>query len=230
MARGRFRRRGFRRLKRSATAFAPAKSGGGNLTWEAAGTTCWSTIDPIFNFKSPQYEIVCDGATETYATYGLILIPINTSRGTVTLLRVRGFLGVSDGEIYNNNPAGLREKTVHFMLQLVPHEPTQINTFDATQLLSGNLATNQESNRIIMQWVRGPGGDHSTPGLDPSDPGIPNTRQNTWFREIDVRTKRRFDRTQWGLVLSASVKDPEGAEENRVYVNFRMLFRTDDGI
>jgi len=223
------RRRAFGRRRRAvASAFAPAKSGGGNLTWEAAGTTCWSTIDQVFGSKGTLYQVECDGEPVDYRTYALVLIPINTNRGTVTLLRVRGYLGCASKNFGNVDQSELREQTVHFMLQLVPHEPTLINNIDATQLLSGNLATNQESNRIIMQWIRTVGGEFVTQHSF-TDPVAPNG-DSVWFREIDVRTKRRFDRTQWALALTATTTEPGGFEVNRVFANFRMLFRTDDGI
>jgi len=227
------RRRTFRRrgMKRAASAFAPAKSGGGHLDWEASGTTCWSIIDNVFPLKGTTYGITCDGAQVDYQTMGLVLIPLNEARGTITLLRVRGYLGCANSTITGANQDFLRRHTVHWMLQLVPRDPDLVTTPAALQLLSGNKSADQESNRIIMQWVSFYGGEYGAQfAVEDPIPPAAFVEANTWFREIDVRTKRRFLRAQWALVLSATTVFPESFEENRVYANFRMLFRADDGI
>jgi len=223
------RRRAFRRrgMKRSASAFAPAKSGGGHLDWEASGTTCWSLIQTVFPLANIVYNVQCDGAPVAYQTVGLVLIPLNEARGTVTLLRVRGYLGTENGEVGATTPEELRDGTVHYMLQLVPRDPDLITTPQGSQLLSGNKAPDQESNRIIMQWIAGPGGEYSTFTGEPGG-ATPNSSLR-WFREVDVKTKRRFLRAQWALVLSATAT-VNALEQVRAFVNLRMLFRADDGI
>jgi len=229
MARGRFRRRSFRRGRQQvASAFAPARIGGGHLNWEAAGTTCWDQLRVAFPLLGPAYTVACiDGGNVAYTTQGLVLIPINENRGTVTLLRVRGFLGCERNADNQSTTPTLRDDTVHFILQLVPKERLVIGGVDGDQLLSGNLAADMENNRIIMQWVAPPGGEYATP-YNASAAAAGGSAM--WFREIDVRTKRRFNRPEWALVLSATTTDPSGFEKNLVYANFRMLFRADDGI
>lgn len=216
-------------MTRRASAFAPAKSGGGHLDWEGAGTTCWSTIENVFPLVGNTYPVACDGSNVDYQTRGLILIPLNEARGTVTLLRVRGFLGILKNEQNGTSQTDVRNGTVHFMLQLVPRDPDVVTTPDAAQLLSGNKAADQESNRIIMQWVATAGlsmhGSSETEGA-----AAPVGGWAAWFREIDVKTKRRFHRAQWALIFSATGTVASFDNVNRVYLNTRMLFRADDGI
>jgi len=125
-------------MKPRATAFAPAKSGGGNLSWEAAGTTCWSTITNVFGLATSTYNITCDGQQTAYNTFGLVLIPINETRGTVSLLRVRGYLGTHAAGSPGNG-AELREHTVHFILQLVRDNLGADTTVAARKLSSTYL-------------------------------------------------------------------------------------------
>jgi len=221
------RRRTFRRrgLKRSASAFAPAKSGGGHLDWEAAGSTCWSHPEQVMPLENIVYGVTCDGAQVDYQTRAMILIPLNEARGTVTLLRVRGYLAMRNnvgGEGFAV-PASARNSTLHWMLQLVPRDPDLVTTPQGSQLLSGNKAPDQESNRIIMQWVSVPDqyAHFATPETE---------LQFMWGREIDVKTKRRFLRAQWALCLSITAPVAAFDELNRIYANLRMLFRADDGI
>lgn len=224
--RRRARRGGFRRRRPVASAFAPARSGGGHLDWEAAGTTCWDPISSNFSLASNTYDVVCDSGNVQYITLGLILVPIVATRGIVTLLRVRGFLGTAFDQMATEDPVTLRNRTCHFMLQMVPKDQANVNVPDGFQLLSGNLAANQESNRILNQWVATTSGMHAT--VEQSD-GVTSSSEAQWFREIDVRVKRRFHRPQWALVLSATI--PSAAQDSiKVYANFRMLFRADDGM
>lgn len=173
--------------------------------------------------------MTCDGDQVDYQTRGLVLIPINQNRGTVTLLRVRGFLGSYTEPIGSLAGNELRDHTMHFMLQLVPARPGLVNVPDGIQLLSGNLAPDQESNRILQQWVYPPGGAYGSGG-NITEFGASGQAHTTNFKEIDVRVKRRFARAQWALVLSATSSVVAFDTLNRVYCNFRMLFRTEDGI
>jgi len=214
-------------MKPRATAFAPAKSGGGNLSWEAAGTTCWSTITNVFGLATSTYNISCDGQQTAYNTFGLVLIPINETRGTVSLLRVRGYLGTHLAGSPGNG-AELREHTVHYILQLVPklRHATAPSLPDQEQLLSGNLADDQESIRIIHQWVAFPAGEH---GLTVTSDGAGQPAETYWWREVDVKSKRRFNRAEYALVLSATIRS-NVADLINAYANLRMLFRADDGL
>lgn len=225
-----FRRRrrfgGFRRRRQVASAFAPAKAGAQNLGWEAAGTTCWSNIEQVLPLAGDQYNVTCDGAAVPYQTRGLILIPVNDVRGTVTLMRVRGFLGTFNIDVAQSQ-ADLRNRTVHFLLQLVPKDPDLVNTPDGLQLLSGNKVVDQESNRIIAQWVCLPSAGQY--GVVRSE-GTGTGDLATMMQEVDVRVKRRFARSQWALVLSATTTVAGFDGITRMYSNFRMLFKTGDGI
>jgi len=209
-----------------ASAFAPAKSGGGNLHWESSGTTCWETVDQGFPLDGDAFNVTCSDATVLHRTRGLALLNPDNARGVVTLLRVRGFLGVNWDDVPLNQVA-LRNTLVHFILQLVPRDPDLVNAPDEKQLLSGNRTPDQESNRILNQWVAVPFGQHGTVSAAVAGG---QSDECFWFQEIDVRVKRRFSRTQWALVISATTTDLAGAEQARVYVNFRQLYRADDGL
>lgn len=213
-------------MKRGPSAFAQSKSGGGNLTWEAAGSTCWSIVSNTMSLVTTSYNIVCNGDDQAYTTFGLVLIPINETRGTVTLHRVRGFLGWTR-DARPDNEAEDREHTGHFILQLVPklRHAVSPSTPDQEQLLSGNLADDQESIRIIHQWVAYPAGEH---GIMVNGDAV-NSNKSAWFREVDVKSKRRFNRAEYALVLSCTLRS-NVADIARYYANLRMLFRADDGL
>lgn len=221
-----FRRRGrrpFRRMRRGASAFAPARAAGGSLHWEAAGTTCWSLAEDVFPLQSLAYPVTCDGDQFNYETRGLILIPLNQTRGTVTLRRVRGFIGHRCLTASIDDNVSVRDRFLHWMLQLVPREPTAVETPAGNQLLSGNLAPDQENNRILAQWTS-PFGEH---GFWQQSVGV---NILNWCREIDVKSQRRFTRSEWALVLSITTTVAGFDTKNRVYANLRMLFSAGDGL
>jgi len=212
-------RRGFRRVGRRrqrASAFAPARVGPQNLGWEAAGSTCWDLANTEFGLIQSQ-NIDCNGVQTQYDTLGMVLIPGNVTRGTVTLKRVKAHIGFFQEAV---NPTQLRFQlnTFQCLLQLVPLSDGQ-----PFGMLAANNAGDLESNRIIWRQTM-----HyaSTPT------GVPFTGVDAWgiaWSDIDVKSQRRFSRAQWALVFTCTAL-ATWQDETRIYANFRMLFATGDGM
>jgi len=161
--------------------------------------------------------IDCNGVQTQYDTLGMVLIPGNVTRGTVTLKRVKAHIGFFQEAV---NPTQLRFQlnTFQCLLQLVPLSDGQ-----PFGMLAANNAGDLESNRIIWRQTM-----HyaSTPT------GVPFTGVDAWgiaWSDIDVKSQRRFSRAQWALVFTCTAL-ATWQDETRIYANFRMLFATGDGM
>lgn len=148
------------------------------------------------------------------------MVPVNVTRGVVTLERVRGTIEIyfDVAELTSN----LDNWFVHMSLQLVPARDGAV---DAASALSCNNAADQESNRIIWQRLYTPdtGGTITSPG--------PLERHTSVFsgQEVDVKSKRRFDRSTWALAL-VYVCDNVADGIHLFQGNMRALFRSSDSL
>ena len=211
MARSRRRARGT--LKRPATAFAGGSTGTGkSVGWES-----------ILNDEEPQQiDSLLPTLVRTSAgniqTRARSLLPINVTRGIVTMLRVRGTIAVYFDT--NELSTSLANWAVHFSIQLVP---ARNGVFQTAAILTPSNSADQESNRIVWQHMYYPqsGGTITIPGdIEFHD---------TWHTDVDVKVKRRFDRAVWDLMLVADVE--AGAALRHLSCGYlRALFATADGL
>ena len=155
-----------------------------------------------------------------FTTRALTLIPVNVTRGAVTLERVRGVLDVYFDEA--ETTASFNNWAVHMTLQVVAAAD---GTIDLPQCLSPANAADQESNKIIWQRLYYP-----RAGATITGPGAVEFSQSNYAGlEVDIKVKRRFDRSTWGLALVAE------CETNAFALHIfggrlRALFRGSDGI
>lgn len=155
-----------------------------------------------------------------FTTRALTLIPVNVTRGAVTLERVRGEIQMwfSEAEI----TASTNNWPVHMTLQVVP---TADGSIDLDSCLSPGNAADQESNRIVWQRLYYP---IAATTMTAPGPVELFSSQHAMV-EVDIKVKRRFDRSTWGLALVAE------CETNAFALHFmggrlRALFRGSDGI
>jgi len=147
------------------------------------------------------------------------LIPANVTRGVVTLERIRGHI-----QLYWNGAqlaANFDRFFVKLGIQLVPVRNGVI--LDAS-VLSLNNSADQENNAIVWQRSYYPdtGGTITAPGAVE----LHTQKQSS---VVDVKSRRRFDRALWALVLSANVT---AAAEAGIFatVKLRGLFRASDAL
>jgi len=195
-------------MNRGPSAFAPSRAGQGrNLTWESLiRPTTPVTIFNLFTTSGP------GGATQRLST----MIPINVTRGVVTLERIRGSIQIwfRDADV-----VAAVDWFVHLSIQLVPARAGVVDL--NSSLLSAN-ASDVESNRFV--WRK----SYTAPLTSVS--GILYTRciQDNAF-EIDVKSRRRFDRATWALVISAE-GSANALAEHFIQVDLRALFRAPDAL
>ncbi len=147
------------------------------------------------------------------------LIPQNVTRGVVTLERVRGdaYVWFDEAQL----TLSLARWTVLLSMQLVPIRDGNIVNLS---VLSSRNTGDLESNRFI--WRRTYSPQRGTPiilGAQSFDPGYSQSG------ELDIKSKRRFDRALWALILVVDV-DATAAGLHIISMNLRGLFRASDGL
>ncbi len=211
MARRRFGTR--RRMNRGPSAFAPSRLPGGRaLSWEALGAG--AAVAPMTtNLPNLAYT------TAAIQTRYVTLIPINVTRGVVTLERVRGSIWTWLGEV--ETTADLANWATLMTVQLVPVRNGAI--IDDSVLSARNTA-DLENNRIIWQRAFYPMGGATITGPGPLE--YYDMRGNG---DVDIKSRRRFDRALWALILTADI-DISIAGVNQSAFRLRGLFRAPDGL
>lgn len=210
MARHRRQRTG---LKRPASAFAPGAGRDGKMiSWEQLD----STNNPVGLTTAFPTLAFATGANQTRFT---TLMPPNVTRGAVTLERIRGGISVFPGVV--ELAADFLNWPLMLTIQLVPLADGAI--LDAAVLSAKNSA-DMESNRIIWQRSYYPegGGTITAPGALERH-SCPNNG------DVDVKSRRRFDRAEWALLLTCD-NDSSVSTATVISINLRGLFRAADGL
>lgn len=199
-----------RSLKKPASAFAPGAGASGKaIAWESL----WLQSDPE----------ALDTAFPTASTVGglkfVTVMPLNATQGVVTLERVRGFMQIWWEETQLLELADMR---VDVSLQLAPARAGSISSGAPLSVVN---AFDLESNRIIWKKSFYPAGQTvlTTAVLDlhPGNTDVPP--------DLDIKSRRRFDRATWGMVLCCDTTSGTFTEKF-IGGNMRALFRTSSGI
>lgn len=198
-----------------ASAFAPGMKSGRTLTWEELVLeTTADSHSVVFN----NLAFAAGGFDVRYR----VLIPPNVLRGVVTLERTKISWDTYFLDIAIDAAGEGFRTSMPWLLCLTPVRDGAIQ--DAAVLDPRNAA-DLENNAIIARGLRLP--NLSTPdgttflgarhydGKNPVD--------------IDVKSKRRFARDQWALILVTSVGGGT-TTEYRHNLDIRALFRAADGV
>lgn len=199
---------------RAASAFAPGESAKGKtLQWELIlGQPTPAAIDVQFGTV-----VRTVGVNQTRLQ---VLVPGNVTRGTVTMERVRGHIQIFF------NPAELAANfdnwPIYVQLQLVT---LQSGTILSGAALSPRNSADQESNKIIWQRVYYP-----AVGATITGPGALEFSPDQFAAiELDVKVKRRFDRSLWALALIVE-GETTGLTLHQMSGHMRALFRSSDSL
>jgi len=186
---------------------------GQSIGWESIfGGTVPDDIDNVLST-----DVRSTGAFNTRA---LTLIPINVTRGIVTMLRVRGELDIYF--LSSELAAAFVNWPVHLSIQLVP---ARNGVFEAGAILSPQNSADQESNRTLWQRVYMP-----DTGTTITGPGaVEYHTSDKKGLEVDIKVKRRWDRAEWALMLVGEVEGVAiGLHQLSGYM--RALFAAGDGV
>lgn len=201
-------------MTKPASAFAPAVGGGGKtIAWEALSVFFAPQNLPT---SFPTVAAVVAGQTLRFVS----LIPENVTRGTVTLERIRGSIYTHWASSIIDSGGQRIHLPVPYTIQLVP---VQNGVVALDSVLDGRNAADLESNRIIWRGV-------IYPDLNTADgSAIDGIRVYSHVIELDIKSRRRFDRATWALVFAVSF---DTVQEVLVFTgsDMRALFRTADGI
>jgi len=193
-----------------ASAFAPGEVGGKSTGWESLSN---ADLPALLTVALPTVAQVSGADTNRFAT----LVPINVTRGNVTLLRMRGQMSI----FFNQTILAQAEQhwRVNMMIQLAPARDGNLLT---DSILSAANAADLESNRILWRHTFYPAStDSITFDIQPviTNMGI----------DIDIKSKRRWDRATWALVLSC-VSLTTGQDDHFISSNLRGYFKSGDAL
>jgi len=218
------RRRSFRGSSRGRqqgpSRFAGSKRGARTLEWiNLSGLTLPDTI----NVALPGLHTI--GAKEIRS---VAILPENiASGGEVTLQRIVGSLAVYQAQNSLAQKQVLVTNMMSMSIQLVQVQHGQIDT---ASILDSQNASDLDSQNFL--WRRDYHAGHVITDVVPAIAFLGADDERGFIDprvEIDVRSKRRFDRSQWALHLCATV----AFVENNVWgisFLFRGLFLTSGGI
>ncbi len=188
---------------------------GRTLGWESLSNTFQAEDIPV-QFTSSAY--ITSGIQIRFRT----LIPVNVTRGAVTLVRIHGQM-----QNFFDGPnmallAGEGAAIATYNIQLIP---VRDGAIQATSVLNPRNSADLESNRIL--WRRS-----YTPRF--SEAPLSNLDQDRVMSQmqtdvIDIKTQRRFDRATWALII-VSAFEATTEDDHRVGFDLRGLFRTTDGL
>lgn len=209
------RRRPRVRNTKRAGAFAGAMSSGRTLSWESLAS------EYVFNTAAvelPNIDSTAGGIDVRFAT----LIPINVTRGALTLTRIVGEISIFFNQVDMNATGGQASACLPMNIQLVP---ARNGVLEVGSVLDPRNSADLESNRIIWRRAYYPHGNNPTGISFNAVRGYLSQSPNP----IDIKSQRRFDRANWALVLAASFPTADFFNL-RVNLDLRGLFKAPDGV
>jgi len=209
------RRRTRRTLAKGSTAWAAATAGDGRtLSWESLSGAEVTPVRVDLGFNNLAHS------SGTVQTRYMTTLSQELTRGAVTLERVRGYLKFWFLNTDVNEQ--LSQWVVECSMQLVPIQDGSIVDEAVLSLRnSGDL----ESNRIFWRRAWHPYANTLMTG-----PGAKQyLRGDLNEVEVDVKSRRRFDRSKFAILLTIDV-EAAIITELLVSTNLRALFRAPDGL
>ena len=214
MARSRRRRP----VAKSATPFAGAMGRDGRSSnWESLAVDL--TVQDL-DVKFPNAAIVAGGITVRYK----VLVPVNLTRGNVTLRRIRSSVWVMWEETLFNAAGGKGFFAVPMNIQLVPIRGGVIAN---EAVLDPRSAADLESNRIIWRRTWWPDIVGANGVLAEPSERFRGCRDPDY--QIDVKSQRRWDRAEWALIMAVSF-DTVNEVNVEMATELRGYFTSNDGL
>jgi len=200
---------------RKASAFAPGTKGGRALTWESL------SIDVTTDGHDSVFNVLAFAAGGFDIRYQ-VLLPPNVTRGVVTLERLR----MEWDTYFRSSALSLALPNaftcIPWNIQLVP---VRDGVIDDTAVLDPRNTADTENNAILARGLR-------TPLLtDTAGATIGAVRSFNCRQDVamDIKSKRRFDRSLWALIMVCS--GPSGLTLDWLHnIDIRALFLASDGV
>ena len=210
----RSRRRRAEPVRKGATAFAPSVGRDGRqMGWEAV---LEQRVPSDFDVFFPS-NVRTSGANNVRF---ITLIPQNVTRGVVTMLRCRGTIVAYFDSV--RLAASFADWPLSISMQLMP---VQNGNIVSASILTPTNTADQESNRILWQRLYYP-----RAGTTITSVGALEVHESNYIElEVDVKSKRRWDRAVWALILVGEVATLAVAA-HQVGGTLRGLFKAADGI
>jgi len=194
--------------------FAPAVRNGRALTWESLGQT-QTPVDLPGQFVNNAFD------AGIFRIRYAVLLPQNVTRGVVTLVRLRGSLVVYFPVADISQGTGPQSTFMETNIQLVPIANGVIQD---EMILNPLNAADLESNRII--WRQNYTMEARADGALIASQRFYSQHEKT---EVDVKSKRRFDRALFALVIVVAYPIIDETSI-RVGMGWRGLFLAADGL
>jgi len=208
--------------------FSRGSNSRGTLTWESLSlTNCydrWDALSVIGN--------VYTHCAESYITRFRTLVPPNATRGRVSMLRLRGYTRwLLDSEWVNEMIGQPSQKRKSFTEAIWLVEANATGGIGGADVPNVNSQFDQEKAQLVWQranhtvrdqaWDNAAGTGDNYIGFHPSN-----------YFEIDVKVKRTWDRTAWGLVYTADLLEAAFTATNAPLMQLvvRGLFRAQDAL
>jgi len=150
------------------------------------------------------------------------LIPINVTRGALTLVRIVGNISILFNQVDMAAAGGQGSAALPMNIQLVP---ARNGVLEVGSVLDPANSADNESNRIIWRQTYICGLEDTNGALVNSVRVYPQLTDPT----INVKSQRRFDRANWALVLAASFNSVDFFNLRTIF-DLRGLFKTTDGV
>lgn len=169
-------------MNRGPSAFAPSRlPGGRTLKWESLANTAGQVWNTFFT------------NTEPGTSRARVLLPLDILGGVTTVERIRGWVWFHIPNTVID--ASATDLGMNVSMQLCP---IQNATLVTQAILNDTNAADKENNRFLGFWNIFPTGWNSIPLTMDAVAGQAVTL------EIDVKVRRRFDRSVWTLLLTTS--------------------------
>lgn len=200
-------------MSKPASAFASSMQAGRSLSWEAL---VLGHVFESFTLAFNNVAYTSGGRDIRYA----VLVPANVSRGAVTLERMKVQFALWILRSGLNSSAATQSVPFHIALTPVQNG----NIVDEAVLNPVNTA-DTESNRIIWRHTYTVAHGEPVALAALGDFNDFHGNDQVW----DVKSRRRFERANWALILTTSVSTIRQPDYGMT-TDIRALFRAPDGL
>jgi len=218
MARHRRRRAGG--MRRAAGPFAGAMKAGRTMGWEAIAHDI--TFDQLSTVMT---NVAFTNGPNTIRFR--VLLPHNLTRGAVTMVRVRGMIAHGFSDLNLGGSAADQGNELMALPMNIQLVSVSNDAIDVSSVLDPGNPLDFESNRVL--WRRTYQANLEAGGTAALIDGVRRRQARGETNEIDIKSQRRWDLSQWALILVKSYNTVQSFD-HRISLDLRALFKAPDGV